>query len=70
MRLRSLTLAALLGLAALSACQTTISGVCGGVESEARAARAALLSHAGQVPDAVGEPVTDVLVGLWAGCGW
>ena len=61
-------LAAALGL---SGCvNTTDAALCDTLRPYEQRARAALLDNAALVPDAVGEPVTDLLIGLRTGCGW
>ena len=67
MRLNLLMLAALLGLSACVKTQT--DGMCAALRPYEARARAALLTNATQTPAAVGEAVTDLLIGYRAGCG-
>jgi hypothetical protein len=62
--------AATLASLGLSACVSPVSdsAICGEIRPLASEAKAALLANADTVVDAVGEPVTRLLVGIDGGC--
>ena len=68
MLLKVLMPVALLGLTGCLTTPTSGDGLCDALRPYEARARAAMLEHAAEVPDEVGEAVTDLLIGYRAGC--
>ena len=71
MRLRLMQTAATVALAGLTACAVPVSdaALCQEQVPLANQARSVLLDNASEVPDAVGEAITPLIVAIYVGCG-